>query len=202
VTIGLFCALPPSSQGGFSFHELDRSHEEAVPNQEDRFMSAFLSPSLADLQDRFVAIIPRITAHGQVYFRDVKCPGKKDDGLAEMIALSWAWFVRLVEKGKDPTTFVSAIASFAAKAVRSGRRLCGQERSKDVLSSVAQQRNTFTVSELPHRISLTSTPLQEALIDNIKTPLCPLFRFKTSRERKRPKSVSGRLWSFTLPARR
>jgi hypothetical protein len=114
--------------------------------------------------------MPRITAHGQIYFRDVKCPGRKDDAVAEMLALSWQWFVRLVQKGKDPTTFVSAIASFAAKAVKSGRRLCGQERAKDVLSPVAQHRNSFTVSELPHRISLIPTPLQEALIDNTKTP--------------------------------
>jgi hypothetical protein len=95
------------SKSGFSFHELDRPHEEAVTNQEDRFMSASLSSSFLDLQARFVAIVPRITAHGEIYFRDVKCPGKKDDAVAEMIALSWAWFVRLLKKGKDPTTFVS-----------------------------------------------------------------------------------------------
>jgi hypothetical protein len=133
-------------------------------------MPASLSSSLPDLQARFLSIVPRIMAHGRVYFRDVKCPGKKDDALAEMIALSWQWFVRLVEKGKDPTAFVSAIAGFAAKAVSSGRRLCGQEKAKDVLSAVAQQRNNFAVCELPQRMSFNSTPLQEALIDNTKTP--------------------------------
>ena len=37
---------------------------------------------------------------------------------------------RLVKKGKDPTTFASAIATFAARAVNSGRRLCGMEKPK------------------------------------------------------------------------
>src|SRR5437763_10566275 len=112
-------------------------------------MSTSLSPSLARLQAAFVAIVPRITAHGEVYFRNVKCQTTKEECLAEMVALSWLWFWRLHQKGRDPLSFVSALATFAAKAVRSGRRLCGQEKAKDVLSPRAQRRKGFAVCKLP-----------------------------------------------------
>ena len=41
------------------------------------------------------------------------------------------------------------LAQFAARAVRCGRRLCGQEKANDVFSSVAQRRRGFTVEVLP-----------------------------------------------------
>ena len=143
-------------------------------------MTKSLSPSLADLQARFVAIMPRIEVHGQIYFRNERCPGKKDDCLAEMLALSWKWFVRLHEQGRDPTRFVSALASFAARAVRTGRRLCGQEKTRDVLSPLAQQRKGFVVCKLPEFSALIpyGIPFLEALIDNTRTPVPDQVSFR------------------------
>ena len=46
--------------------------------------------------------------------------------MAETIALSWKWFVRLAERGKDVGQFVTVLAAFAARAVKSGRRPVGQ----------------------------------------------------------------------------
>src|SRR5438552_3557849 len=98
-------------------------------------MCATVAPSPVPPADRlhvsFLAILPRIEQHGQVYFRHVKCAHQKEEALAEMRALAWQWFVRLAQRGKDPVAFVSAIASYAAKAVNSGRRVCGQEKAKD-----------------------------------------------------------------------
>jgi hypothetical protein len=141
-------------------------------------MSKSLSPSLVALQARFVAIMPRIEIHGLVYFRYEKCPSTKDECVAEMLALSWKWFVQLHNKGKDPTTFVSAIATYAARAVRSGRRLCGQEKTKDVLSPLGQQRRGFAVLKLPDYSTHSSTPLNEALIDNTQTPVPDQVSFR------------------------
>src|SRR5262249_22789177 len=70
-----------------------------------------------------------------------------------MVALAWKWFLRLVAKGKDAAAFPATIAAFAARAVRSGRRLCGQEKAKDVLSPRAQQRKHFAVQSLPDQDS-------------------------------------------------
>jgi hypothetical protein len=63
---------------------------------------------------------------------------------AEVLAISWKWWLRLVERGKNPEEFVSAIATFAVKQVRSGRRLAGQDKAKDVLSPRAQRTKGWT----------------------------------------------------------
>ena len=96
----------------------------------------------------------------------------------------WLWFVRLIEKGKDPLSFPMMLASYAARAVRCGRRLCGQEKGKDVMASLAQQRHGFGVEALPS--SLLSSfeeryttahgqhkqdAFEERLKDNTQTPV-------------------------------
>jgi hypothetical protein len=87
-----------------------------------------------------------------------------------MSGLAWLWFVRLAGRGKDVTGFVSALAAFAARAAGSGRRVCGQERSRDVLSPSAQRRHSFRVSALPEVSTLSDNPLAEALHDNTRAP--------------------------------
>ena len=47
---------------------------------------------------------------------------RREEVIQEMVALCWKWFVRLAERGRDATRFPSALATYAAKAVRSGRR--------------------------------------------------------------------------------
>jgi hypothetical protein len=105
--------------------------------------------SVQALQAAFLSILPRIELHGRVFFRSVPCPHRREDAVAEMVALSWCWFVRLVARGKDPLTFPMMLATYAAKAVKCGRRLCGQEHGKDALSSLAQRRHHFAVEPLP-----------------------------------------------------
>jgi hypothetical protein len=123
------------------------------------------------LQAAFLAqVLPRIQLHGRCYFRHVKCPHRKEELLAEMSGLAWLWFVRLAGRGKDVTGFVSALATYAARAAGSGRRVCGQERSKDALSPLAQRRHGFLVSALPEVSTLSDNPLAEALHDNTRTP--------------------------------
>jgi hypothetical protein len=146
---------------------------------------AHASPTLAcdPLHASFLAILPRIERHGQVYFRHLACPDKREEALAEMRGLSWKWYVRLHQRGKDPARFVSAIATYAARAVRSGRRVCGHEKANDVLSPVAQRRHGFAVEPLPYSTSTSHDRLyglpsgqeaqdafEERLHDNTVTP--------------------------------
>jgi hypothetical protein len=129
------------------------------------------APTAGGLQRRFLEIMPAIERHGKVYFRHLKCWHRLQEALAEMVALAWKWFLRLVHKGKDAADFPTVIAVYAARAVRSGRRLCGQERSKDALSTVAQQRRHFTVQTLPDVESGTEdNATVDALRDNTKSP--------------------------------
>jgi hypothetical protein len=122
------------------------------------------------LHSRFLAFLPRIEAHASVCFRGIRCADKRADRIAETIALAWKWFLKLEERGKDATQFVSAIATFAVKAVRCGRRVAGMERAKDVMNPRTQQRHGFAVEKLPDQSTLSSNPLTEALADNTVTP--------------------------------
>lgn len=130
-----------------------------------------IPPPGTPLQRRFLALVPRIELHATIYFRHVRCPVRKADFIAETIALCWQWFLRLAERGKDAAQFVTALASFATRAVRSGRRLCGKEKSREVLSPMAQQRQGFVVGSLPQYSLLASSPLMDALIDNRRSPV-------------------------------
>jgi hypothetical protein len=130
-----------------------------------------LAVSLEQLHSAFLALVlPKVLSHGQVWSRHIKCQHRRDDFVAEMVALSWKWFVRLVERGKDPTEFPTALAGFAARAVRAGRRVAGQEKAKEVLSPLAQARHGFVVEKLLDHETLTSNLLTLALQDNRKSP--------------------------------
>ena len=106
----------------------------------------------------------------QSHLSDIRCWHTKEDRIAETIDLAWKWFVGLAKHGKDACKFPTTLASFAAKAVKSGRRLCGQLKSKDVLSELAQQRHGFCLTKLPDISTESSNPLSDALIDNTQTP--------------------------------
>jgi hypothetical protein len=101
-----------------------------------------------ELHARFLAVLPRIRAHAAVRFRGVRCPAGRDDAVAEVAAVCWAWFLRLSARGKDAASFASALASLAARHVRSGRGLCGRG-SNDALSPVAWRRRGFSARPLP-----------------------------------------------------
>jgi hypothetical protein len=126
---------------------------------------------LAHLQAAFLdQVLPKVLSHGRVYFRHLRSAELKEEYVAEMVALTWKWHLRLAERGKDSTRFPTALATFAARAVRCGRRLAGMDRSKDVLSPLAQQRQGFAVGKLPDCSTLDGSPLDEALHDNTRTP--------------------------------
>jgi len=139
----------------------------------------FSSSALAHLHASFLAIVlPRVLSHGRVCFRDIKCPHRRGDAIQDMIGLAWRWHLRLAEKGKDATAFPTALASYAARAVRSGSRVAGQERANDVLSPVAQRRHHFYVGRLPDFETRTEHPICEALLDNTKSPPDEIVCFK------------------------
>jgi hypothetical protein len=128
------------------------------------------SASINTLQAHFLSLLPRIELHARICFRHVRCPGQKEDAVAEVVAVAWKWFLLPTAKGKDVRQFASALASYAARHVRSGRKLAGQDRARDVLSAVAQRRWGFTVGKLAEVSTLSSNPLNEALAANTQTP--------------------------------
>lgn len=119
------------------------------------------------LHARFLAFLPRIEAHANISFRYIRCAAKKADSVAETVALAWKWFLMLEARGKDARQFVSAIATFAVRAVKSGRRVAGMEKSKDAMNHLSQYRHGFAIEQLPDEVA---NPLADALADNTVTP--------------------------------
>jgi hypothetical protein len=98
---------------------------------------------LVTLHRLYLLLLPRLETHARVFFRRVRCPAQQEDKVQECVALGWKWFLRLAEQGKDVFQFPKAFVALVARAVKCGRCLVGQERSKDVLSPLAQRRRGF-----------------------------------------------------------
>ena len=130
------------------------------------------------LHDTFVgSILPRIEAHGRVYFRHVRCRHRKQELLAEMAGIGWRWFVRLVRRGKNVLKFVGRLAVYAARAISSGRRVCGRERARDAMSASTQHKRGFVVGGLPE-VGDPLGPIAEALRDNTVSPVPDQVAFR------------------------
>jgi hypothetical protein len=152
----------------------------------------------------FLALLPRLQAHAYICFGHIKCPARKEDAVQEMLGLAWTWLVRLNARGKDVCRFPGTFTVLVARAVRSGRRVCGQEKARDVLSPLARQRHHFKVESLPTSIRtprdhLYSSPLgqerqdafEDRLRDNTVTPVPDQVQFR----------IDFPAWLKTLTAR-
>jgi hypothetical protein len=53
------------------------------------------SPSPTALHASFLAILPQLQRHGRIYFRGARSD-RRADLVAEVVALAWKWFMRLV----------------------------------------------------------------------------------------------------------
>jgi hypothetical protein len=138
--------------------------------------------NLIALHSAFLAILPRIELHGQIYFRHLRCPQSKEDAIQEMRSLAWKWLLRLTRKGKDVNDFPVTFVHLLARAVASGRRLGGMPKAKDVLNPATQKRHGFRVESLdsstrsslerlyaaPHGQELQDA-FEERLCDNTRT---------------------------------
>jgi hypothetical protein len=96
-----------------------------------------------------------------------------------MLAIGWKWFDRLVLRGKDPREFLVTFNCRLAQHVKAGRRICGNEKLHDVLSSRAQQLHSFTVQSLPqYETAEGDNEALDALRNNHKTPTPDQVQFR------------------------
>ena len=138
--------------------------------------------SLAELQNAFLLLLPKIQTHAQISFRHLPCADQRTDRMAEAVALAWKWFVRLHELGKDVNQFPMVFVYLVVKSVRCGRRLAGKEKAQEALSWVAHQRHGFRVTSIseatgsraemaPEQQVGMRRMVQEALQNNTHTPI-------------------------------
>jgi hypothetical protein len=126
----------------------------------------------------FVAALPKILNVADYRFRRIPCPDTREDRVCETVALCWVWFVRLVQRGRNPERFMTALANYGAKAVHSGRRAVGLEKAKDVLSRRCRRRRGFDVSALPAEGAAERPEIDDALHDNTQTPVPDQVQFR------------------------
>ncbi len=98
-------------------------------------------------QDFLTQLLPRVKTHARFRFRDLP-RSEREEAEAESIAVALVFFVRLVERGRNPSAFAVRIARVAVLRVKSGRLVGSGERSRDVLSRLARQRRGFQVQSL------------------------------------------------------
>jgi DNA-directed RNA polymerase specialized sigma24 family protein len=122
------------------------------------------------LQASFLGLLPRVEQQARFAFRNYHCAADREDAVQETVAVAWAWFVRLAQRGKNPTAFVSTLACFAAIQVRCGRRLCGTEATQDALSPTASYRKGFSVERLSQPKPMHTEMWEETLHDNTRSP--------------------------------
>jgi hypothetical protein len=140
-------------------------------------------PDARGVTAAFLAVLPRVAAVARFAFRHVRRPDTRADRVGEAVALAWKKFLLLSARGKDPTTFATTLAARCCQAVRAGRRLVRAERTKDVLSPVAQARYGFRVLSLPPLERLLGGPplqpdLADALWDDPKGRVPDLAAFR------------------------
>jgi hypothetical protein len=134
-----------------------------------------LHTSIDALHTAFLGIAPQVQRHGRIHFRHLKCRDTREEVICEMLGLCWLWFRRLARRGKDGSRFPAVLAQYAARHVQAGRRLCGREPARDVMSSAGRRRHSHAVRTLPddrtmfHKTGLGKT-LADVLCDNSRTP--------------------------------
>lgn len=129
-----------------------------------------MTPTAAADQVFLQHILPRALRHAAVRFRSIRNQHDWEDLTQEVLIYCLKWTRLLLQRGKDPRHFPTALAAFGVQAVKNGRRACGMLKSKDVLSHHAQVRFGFRVQTIPDQGSEIGSDLHEALCDNTLTP--------------------------------
>jgi hypothetical protein len=123
-----------------------------------------------DPHSSFQPIYAAVQSHARVTLRFLACADRKAELTAEAIGLAWLWHVRLCVQGKDATQFPTALARFALQAALSGRRLVGQDSSRDALSPMAHRRHGICIQSLSTLNDSASDLFADALTE------CPRCR--------------------------
>ena len=120
-------------------------------------------------QRRFVAMLPAIQRYAGRRFRD-KLYEERHELIAEVVALSFAMFVRLFERGKTDRAYASTLANFACCQVAVGRRLGTPLNTNDITSEYCRRRKGVRVQSLHRRDRKTGVWRELLVEDHRATP--------------------------------
>lgn len=121
----------------------------------------------------FLPLYPVIQRHAMVVFRHLPAV-EREEATAEAVAAGFASFVRLKNRGKDPSAFPSALATFAALHVKNGRHVGSKFNSRDIMSGQAWPRRGIRRQQMLQEESRW----HDLLADDSVTPIPDQVGFK------------------------
>ena len=118
-------------------------------------------------QEFLVHVLPAVQSAARIRFRALPGP-EREEALAEAVAGAMFSFLRLLQRGKNPTAFAGRLAHVAVLRVLAGRLSSSPDRSRDVLSRFARQRRGFTVESLDTARTSSQNDWETILVEDRK----------------------------------
>ena len=103
-------------------------------------------PDRSEYDQVFLAMLQQIETIAEHAFRN-QAPELRDELKAEVVALAFVMFRRLVEAGKVSLAFANPLARYGIAQVRDGRSVSGPLKSRDVLSFACRKRGRASVDD-------------------------------------------------------
>ena len=127
--------------------------------------SAKTNPKLTARQQRhFVSMLPAIEQFARRRFRK-RQREERDELIAEVVAITFAMFVRLVARRKTKLAFATTLANYACRQVATGRRLGTPLNVNDVTSLHCRCQKGVHVQSL-HRRDRKTGAWREILVED------------------------------------
>ena len=123
-------------------------------------------------------MLPTVISVARWQFRQLRCTERQEDLIQEVVSLAWKWHRRLVERGRSAQDFIVAFAKLAARAVQGGRRVCGQEPVRDVMSRSCQRKHCFIVAATVDSQGEFGRTIDDALSENTQSPVPDQVQFR------------------------
>jgi DNA-binding NarL/FixJ family response regulator len=101
----------------------------------------------AFVHSQFLAMLPQIRRQAEVALRFCQSEAR-EEFVAEVIALAYRAWVRLVDQGREQIARPTPLAQYALRQVRAGRRLGCRQHVQELLSDYARQTHGFTVERI------------------------------------------------------
>jgi hypothetical protein len=115
-------------------------------------------------KQRFVSMLPAIERYAGRRFRNKLCE-ERQELIAEVVAIAFRMFVRLVERGKTDLAYPSPLAAYSCRQVAMGRRLGTPLNVNDITSEYCRRRKGVWVQSL-HRCDRKTGVWREILAED------------------------------------
>jgi hypothetical protein len=126
--------------------------------------------SVSDLQDSFVARLPWMQNTARAAFHRLD-PDKKEEAVANTIALAYRAFARLNERGKaDNPGILQAVIWYSIRQTKAGRRIDSARKPKDPLVLRVYGKVTFESPDLIDGLVGRKTPIPDAVSFRLDVP--------------------------------